>query len=548
MVKTYLHTGSIIDGRWEVVQLIGRGGMANVYLVRDARLHQYWALKEVPYNNTPEGKIKLESVFAETNLLRSLSHKSIPRIIDVLRTNKSLLIVMDYVSGRSLREVIGEQQYIDEKYIIRWGKSLCKTLQYLHNHYPKVIYRDMKPHNVMLNNDGEIVLLDFGISRAITPDYDTSATKRLGTKGYSAPEQAGKVPWFDERSDIFALGRTLYFLASNHNPSDSPEKIRPIREWDSRRSVGLEKIIEKATQTDPKNRYQRVEEMLYDLEHIHELSSEHVAQVKRRFRTLVTLGSCLVLGSFLLGGGVLYEKLDSMNKFDTFLETGKTTGNIESLVQASQLNPSAVEPYMELVKLYKDDNEFTLREEVQLQGLLQPNLSQIRGKEGAGDLLYQIGQLYWYYYTDNGQIKSVSWFEQAKSYGVSKENELLLSVYLDIGLFKKGILTSITEQSDTGMYKEYWEALSRLKSVMEGDVKLELLYLQSMFDLIDTYSGGLKTDGYSREDLLAVFDEAVSGLSLVEPRTDKEVAQVEGLKSRIETVKTKLDTTYGIRF
>ena len=552
-LRTYLREGDIVDGSWEVIKQIGQGGSGTVYLVRDIELNRLLALKEVPVRNTDQGKRQAKAVVAEVSLLKSLSHPSIPRILKMTHDEHSILIIMDYIEGYSLRSLIAKKNYIEEALIVKWGLALCDTLKYLHNRNPKVIYRDLKPHNVMLSNENHLFLMDFGISREVGPDFDYSKEDRVGTKGYAAPEMRAKNAWFDERSDIYALGRTLYFLATRNSPSleklpnGQELPILPIRQYDASRSVGLEKIIEKATAYKPTDRYQSVEEMIYDLKNIDKMSEGYIRKIKRRATTIYSLFGTLILGLFLLGSGALYSQMATTDAYNQAISKGKTSQDLESLVTASKIMPSEVEPYLEMVKIYRSNGHFTSEDEFQLLSALQSNLPSLKGKEGAGDLLYQVGQLYWFYYPQNGQTKSVSWFEQAKDFGVSEKNQHLLSIYLELGTFKKGILSSITDHSDSGMYRTYWNALNDLSTEMGDDSQLQLTYLQSVFDVIDSYSGGLKSDGLSLDDLKTVFDKSVSLLNAYNGKTDAQMKSKAELQGRVETVRNKLNTTYGIR-
>lgn len=552
-LRTYLREGDIVDGSWGVIKQIGQGGSGTVYLVRDIELNRLLALKEVPVRNTDQGKRQAKAVVAEVSLLKSLSHPSIPRILKMTHDEHSILIIMDYIEGYSLRSLIAKKNYIEEALIVKWGLALCDTLKYLHNRNPKVIYRDLKPHNVMLSNENHLFLMDFGISREVGPDFDYSKEDRVGTKGYAAPEMRAKNAWFDERSDIYALGRTLYFLATRNSPSleklpnGQELPILPIRQYDASRSVGLEKIIEKATAYKPTDRYQSVEEMIYDLKNIDKMSEGYIRKIKRRATTIYSLFGTLILGLFLLGSGALYSQMATTDAYNQAISKGKTSQDLDSLVSASKIMPGEVEPYLEMVKIYRSNGHFTSEDEFQLLSALQSNLPSLKGKEGAGDLLYQVGQLYWFYYPQNGQTKSVSWFEQAKDFGVSEKNQHLLSIYLELGTFKKGILSSITDHSDSGMYRTYWNALNDLSTEMGDDSQLQLTYLQSVFDVIDSYSGGLKSDGLTLDELKVVFDKAVNLLNSYSGKTDAQMKAKTELQSRVETVRNKLNTTYGVR-
>lgn len=579
--RSFVRVGSVID-KYEVKGLLGRGGRGYVYLVEDLDIKSLWAMKEVPIVNTPEGRQKLSSFMYEVELLKELNYPSIPRITSLMNVKTSVLLVMDYISGRSLGDLMSSvlsrepasglttaETYITEKNIISWATTLCKTLQYLHSRPEKIIYRDMKPNNVMLTSSGDIVLLDFGASRKIVEGFDFSKEPIEYSRGYAAPEQYSKDAWFDERSDIFGLGRTLYYLATGLNPTltdyylesgevklqelsklDDPSKVmpfRPIREYAPTRSEGLEKIILKATMLKPEDRYQHIEEMLYDLKHIDELSSNHIRLVNKRKRVITGLFSTLVLGSVLLFGGYLSSNLSSINNYQAYYANGKTTGNLDDLYKAISIEPNKVEPYLAILDIYKDDGVYTPEEELKFLSAIQPYISSLKADKDAGDLMYDIGLMYWYYYKDGGQLKSVSWFKLADSYGVSSSNKDLLSVYLGLGTFKKGILNSITDKSDKGMYKSYWVTLAKLRGIMKSDVRLELLYYQSLYDVIDSYSGGLKSDGYSYDDLNSVLAQSKDALSSLSLGTDSDKEQQANLISRFDTVQTKLNTTFGIR-
>ena len=148
--------------------------------------------------------------------------------------------------------------------MIRWGKQLCDVLGYLHRQQPPIIYRDMKPSNVMLQPDGNVMLIDFGTAR----EYKTGNqedTINIGTVGYAAPEQYGGMGQSDARTDIFCLGVTLYQLVTGQNPCEPPYLLSPIRYWNEALSPELEDIIMKCTQPDAEDRYQSCEELLADL-------------------------------------------------------------------------------------------------------------------------------------------------------------------------------------------------------------------------------------------------------------------------------------------
>ena len=179
--------GEIIEGRYEVIREIGRGGMSTVYLVRDIRLRKDWALKTVKKEaEDRENEPLRRSLLTEAEMLKKLEHPLLPRVIGVVETEQCFGVLMDYIEGRTLGTVLKTEGAQPETRVIAWAKQLCSVLLYLHSCDPPVIYRDMKPDNIMLRPDGSIALFDFGIAREykLCREGDTQS---LGTFGYAAP-------------------------------------------------------------------------------------------------------------------------------------------------------------------------------------------------------------------------------------------------------------------------------------------------------------------------------------------------------------------------
>ena len=262
-----LGIGTIIDGKYEVLREVGRGGMSVVYLAMDLRINKQWAIKVLRKNGVQDFEIVKQGLIAEANLLKKMDHPNLPRIIDLIDSDDSFIIIMDYIEGESLNHILDQYGAQPEEKVLKWAKQLCDVLGYLHTRTPAIIYRDMKPANVMLRPNGSITLIDFGIAREFK-ETNLADTTCLGTRGYAAPEQFGGMGQTDARTDIYCLGVTLYNLVTNLNPAEPPYEIKPIREVDSKLSKGLEYVIEKATIRDPELRYQSISEMLYDLENL----------------------------------------------------------------------------------------------------------------------------------------------------------------------------------------------------------------------------------------------------------------------------------------
>lgn len=249
--------GRIIDNKYEILTPIGRGGMSYVWLGRDKRLDKMWAIKEFrPSTISSQGAANRQAIIDEANFIKELDHSAIPRVVDIVDTGSSIFVVMDFIDGTALNKVLRQQDApFEQERVIEWGIELCNVLEYLHGLKEPVVYRDMKPSNIMLRGDDTVKLIDYGISMRLR-STGPSDKRVIGTPGYGAPEQVDKdihkvVP-VDTRADIYALGATLYSLVTNHVPRTHKDEtgkqvvdfqMRPIRTWDGQLSEGLEYIL-----------------------------------------------------------------------------------------------------------------------------------------------------------------------------------------------------------------------------------------------------------------------------------------------------------------
>lgn len=293
--------GTIIDGKYELVAEIGRGGMSIVYLAFDRRLNKQWAVKEAKRNPGKDSEIFELTPIAEANLLKSLDHPNIVRIVDIIEQNGFIYIVEDFIEGRSLAEEVKKGPSRPED-VVTWGTQLCDVLQYLHTRKPPIIYRDMKPANVQLqSNRKTIKLLDFGIAKTYKPQK-TGDTYNFGTRGYAAPEQFATDKQSDARTDVYSLGVTLRALLMGKTPFDS-EFYEDIRKQNPQVTDGLIKVINKATNTSPQQRYQTAEEFKNALLHYHEYDTAVIRLKKRKlnsFRGLFISGLSLIMAGLIL--------------------------------------------------------------------------------------------------------------------------------------------------------------------------------------------------------------------------------------------------------
>lgn len=161
-----MEPGIVVGKRYQLLTKIGTGGMSTVYLALDTVLNKQWAAKEIKDVSDPEQReLIVQSIVTEANMIKSFDHPAIPRIVDLVDEGGTLYVIMDYVEGRPLSAVLATDGPQPEDEVVNWGLQLCDALEYLHRRTPPVIYRDMKPSNVMLKPNGLVQIIDFGIAR-----------------------------------------------------------------------------------------------------------------------------------------------------------------------------------------------------------------------------------------------------------------------------------------------------------------------------------------------------------------------------------------------
>lgn len=518
-----LQIGSLVDGKYKILNKVGQGGMSVVYLAMNEKANKQWAVKEVRKDGVLDFESVKQGLVAETDILKKLSHPNLPSIIDVIDTEDSFIIIMDYIQGNSLNKALEEFGAQPQELVIDWAKQLCDVLGYLHSRTPSIIYRDMKPANVMLKPDGNIMLIDFGTAREYK-EKNLADTTCLGTVGYAAPEQFGGMGQTDARTDIYCLGATLYHLVTGMNPCEPPYEIKPIREINPTLSSGLERIILKCTQRNPQDRYQSCAELMYALEHYEEIDDIHRKKQKKKLGTFIALTALsAVFAATSAWGYVSAEQTKSAN-YEVILKGADST---EKFYEAILTDPTREDAYSQLNKFLIDD--FALSQDEGRQLLkLQIGLDQVNNSgfsenvdvleqlqqtdpEAYRELCYEIGQSFLFYYevkVDRDRYSNAAkWFTEAK------EQYPIAGIYCDIA----DCLELINQYNGSKIkqtekmyeqYEELWKMISQLKvkadefdsvdsklqvwNEMDGMINtniapfLEITTQQSMIELLNT--------------------------------------------------------------
>lgn len=478
-----LEIGSIVDGKYKILNKIGQGGMSVVYLAMNERANKQWAIKEVRKDGTKDYEVVKQGLIAETDILKRLNHPHLPSIIDVIDCDDTFLIVMDYIEGRTLDHWLKKEGAQPQERVVEWAKQICDVLGYLHSRKPPIIYRDLKPSNVMLKPDGKIMIIDFGTAREFK-EQSIEDTKCLGTQGYAAPEQYGGHGQTDARTDIYNLGATMYHLLTGHNPSLPPYEMYPIRQWNPSLSSGLEAIVTKCTQRNPNDRYQSCAELMYALEHFDELDIEYRKQQKRKWGTF--LAACSLTAVSLTGclGFKFAENSTIKNSYDGYLRAASNAATQEEKVDyyrdAINLDPSRGDAWLSLLDVFIDGTGtgdgglFTQEEDVQMKEILgytgsgnRTNESYLESNQDAYDeFSFQMGLAYFYYYGEEGnKPMSQSWFETAaKSDSLEPNKVERAKRFAKIAGYSQGLDTRDLAGDSEVSYADYWDDMVELTS------------------------------------------------------------------------------------
>lgn len=344
----------ILQRRYEIVSHLGQGGMGTVYMARDLRLaNRFCVVKKLrdDFFREEDKQKALEFFNREAMVLSPLKHPNIVSITDYFDENENYYLVMEYVEGENLHQMLTQRgEPFSEEQVLQWVRQIADVLNFLHSNDPKVIYRDLKPSNVMIDTKDRVKLVDFGIARPYAEDSDNT---HVVSAGYSPPEQYWGAA--DPRSDIYALGATMHFLLTGQEPlalqTCSPKKINPNV------SDRTDQIVQRATAQDVWLRYQSASEMLEDLV---------PPPVKTPFKPVQAAAAAVVL-IFLLGlAGLLGAKILNKQPADTAKltsELSKEKADIETRDLALQLKSNDLEKKsLELQKQLDKVRKYQMRD------------------------------------------------------------------------------------------------------------------------------------------------------------------------------------------
>lgn len=531
--------GYVIDGKYEILKEIGRGGMSIVYLAMDKHLNKQWAVKEIrKKGNGKNDEVVVNSLLAEANMMKKLDHPSLPRIVDIIDNGVTIYVVMDYIEGESLDKILSEYGAQPEDLVINWAKQLCDALSYLHSQKPPIIYRDMKPANVMLKPEGNIKIIDFGIAREYK-EQNLADTTVLGTKGYAPPEQySGQT---DPRSDIYAVGMTMHHLLTGIDPRNG-EPYASVRQWNPELSEGVEIIIDKCVEPASENRYQTCADLLYDLEHPELITRGFKKKQKRKLSAFI----CATVFAVVFGivGLVCSNMAVSIknNNYDVLTDVAESSSledKIDSYQRAIAIYPADVTAYIKMLEAYESEGRFGKAENDQFLALYNAHKSEFDNKSvGVAELNYKLGMMYFNYYTNedgtysfsNRVQKAYSFFNaNNKDMPEDFEYKKLSDCYYHICLFYKNyILNSVTvAEASKGDYEELLGIITEALEDVEGAGAYDQLTLYNgAFMLLYDQRNSMVSVNVSQQDveeLLKTVYERAYNLNSVQKSQSKKL-------------------------
>ena len=551
-----LEIGSLVEGKYKILNKVGQGGMSVVYLAMNEKANKQWAIKEVRKDGIKDFEVVKQGLVAETDILKRLNHPHLPSIIDVIDKDDSFIIIMDYIQGNSLASRLEEYGAQPQEDVVEWAKQLCDVLGYLHSRTPAIIYRDMKPSNVMLKPDGNVTLIDFGTAREFK-EKNLADTTCLGTVGYAAPEQFGGMGQTDGRTDIYCLGATLYHLVTGMNPCEPPYDIKPIREINPSLSSGLDKIILKCTQRDPNDRYQSVAELMYALEHYEEIDDIYRRKQKKKlFSFIGSLCLSAVFAGVSVWGYTSAEGKKTEN-YDLILARAESA---QDYFDAMITDPTRTEAYLGtggFINFLINDGELSSEEAALLSqmksGLSSTNsrgytttshvMDELQRANPAGyeEVCYTVGEAYLFYYDISVEkdkyAAAASWFTHARDrYPVAK-------IYYDISECLQNIAKYKKAEQHAKLYEEYekmWNQVKELQSNAQShDDDLKLLVWKETVRMINNNVNEFY-EVSSKQELEGVLDGILTEMNGIDNTFLQDT--IGTLKGEIKTTKTKVQS------
>ena len=517
-------SGRNLDGRFVIGEYLASGGSSEIYLCRDAqsKLTKNWAVKIVKKSGNTE---ELEQYVAEMHILDELSHPNMTSIHYCSEDNDYVYLVMNYINGYTLKKKVEVEGAQEEDDVIEWALCLCDVLEYLHTvRSNPIIYCDLNPRNIMLDEHGSPHLLDFGIAKEV-PHGERALGTPMGTRGYAAPEQYGKTGslLLDERTDTFALGATLFNILTGKVIQYGKEN--DPRQFESYISGGLSHIVKKAVSMKPEDRYQDTGELREDLKSLKRINTDYLKKIKRQ---LFSVGGIAIL-TFIL------TVLSITSYFVLENESREVFAQSYAKAQSYQLSgdiDKAKDYYLQAIAADpKDDEVYGTLFNMLLPGESHPN-REVQTKEAIDTMRYSV---------------DVSYLKNAPE---TMMEILAETVGLEEPVYANYAEKLASELKKTSLYKENQTDADQIDAYgviagcavdgVEDETKLK--------DAISTVLEGARNKDNDNTQRMEMYYTAVQMYSLY-PNVLGELIQVEEMANEIDSLEksAKKDNDYDFK-
>ena len=567
-----LEIGSLLDGKYKILNEIGHGGMSVVYLALNERANKTWAVKEVRKDGGNDTTVVSQNLVAETEMLKKLDHPNLPSIIDVIDKDDSFIIVMDYIEGNSLQDLIDTDGPQHPEKVIEWAKQLCDVLGYLHSRRPPIIYRDMKPANVMLRPTGDVTLIDFGTAREYK--YANQAdTTYLGTRGYAAPEQFGGRGQTDARTDIYTLGATMYHLITGYSPADTNFEVLPIGKFVPQlKGSGLEKIITKCCQNDPAKRYQDCAELMAALNLVHKYDDKE--RLRRRMK-LGVFAACVAISLISLVSGIGFRMAlanTRTEQYAAYLTSARNAMDFSQKIadykQAINLDPGDPEAYQGLIDdidSLSDDEFIDAYNSITdcINGVdydpanRKRNIEYLKDRDVAtySDFNFRLGTLVYLVYP-SGQGASISYLNEAvESKGLAEDRQESAELILRLAeLYKK------TKEAGAGgnarkiefehEFADYWATLDDLSIRLDTlnsqtNIGYPIRICDTIATEINLHCVNYMNDNVSRDTILQTLDRANNFMNNAKSSSPDQLEVIKRVRNNVTKAYGSVDDCFS---
>lgn len=357
-----LKENEVILNRYRILNVVGKGGMGRVYHAVDLEDGSHWAIKE---DLSEESYYQL---YEEAEVLDDLDHPALPKTRGVHSWMGKQYMLMQYMEGITLSDMLKRQQKYAEEQVLNWFIQIADVLKYLHGREHPIVYRDLKPSNIIIDEAGRIKIIDFGIAEEYSAQENSEEMQKGGlTKGYAAPEQYSRRFKADVRTDIYALGVTVHYLLTGKSPTKPPYEFLPARKLSPEVSPAMEEIVKRCLQPNPDMRYKTADALYQDLTHIDEKNRGIRKKKQRRFMGFAFIAAVAMV-IVLLGGNILknnrQKQIDAyyteMEEAYQAAENGQFDVAMEHAEHVVKTLPDEIRGYLAVGYCYMMQGEYDL--------------------------------------------------------------------------------------------------------------------------------------------------------------------------------------------